>query len=216
MALYSYVLRFDTGDAPNPYGGVCTLAVCKPAIRRTARVGDWIIGTGSQRLGIAGYLVYAMRVSETMSLAEYDMYCQEKLPLKIPGHRLHAHKRENVAGDSLYDYSDPGNPQYRGGIVHAATWLQERDRRGKNVLLSDHFYYFGSEPRPLPAYLQQLVKRNQSHYKRTDATEIAAFEQWLTQKGFERNKVYANPQMPIWEQMEQFQKVKGSVCGGCS
>ncbi|MBC6697349.1 Nmad2 family putative nucleotide modification protein [Hymenobacter puniceus] len=48
MALYSYVLRFDTGDAPNPYGGVCTLAVCKPAIRRTAQIGDWILGTGSK------------------------------------------------------------------------------------------------------------------------------------------------------------------------
>jgi hypothetical protein len=216
MAIYSYVLRFDTGDAPNPYGGVCTLAVCKPAIRRTAKEGDWIIGTGSQRRGIAGYLVYAMRVSKTMSLAEYDVHCQRKLPIKIPGHRLHAHRRENIAGDSLYDFKEVDNPQHRGGIVHAELGLQQRDWRGKNALLSDHFYYFGNEPRPLPAHLQSLVKRNQGHYKRTDATEIAAFEEWLIQKGFERNKVYADPQMPIWEQVEQFKEIKGSVCGGCS
>jgi hypothetical protein len=96
MALYSYVLRFDTGDAPNPYGGVCTLTVCKPAIRRTAQVGDWIIGTGSRHSpvgDIAGYLVYAMKVSHKLSLADYDAHCQRELPIKIPDHPLHHHQR---------------------------------------------------------------------------------------------------------------------------
>ena len=46
--LFSYVLRFDDGAAPNPFGGICTLTICKPAIRRSASVGDWIIGTGSK------------------------------------------------------------------------------------------------------------------------------------------------------------------------
>lgn len=117
MALYSYVLRFDTGDAPNPYGDVCTLTVCKPAIRRTAQVGDWIIGTGSRHSpvgDIAGYLVYAMKVSHKLSLADYDAHCQRELPIKIPGHPLHHHQRENVAGDSLYDYSQSDKPQHRG------------------------------------------------------------------------------------------------------
>lgn len=219
MAIYSYVLRFDTGDAPNPYGGVCTLTICKPAIRRTAQVGDWIIGTGSRHSpvgDVAGYLVYAMRVSRKLFMADYDAHCQQELPIKIPGHQLHTHKRENVVGDSLYDFSQPDRPQHRGGLVHREPWLQERDWSGSHALLSDEFYYFGREPRELPEHLQSLVKRNQGHYRRTDATEIAAFEQWVAQKGFERNKVYANPQMPIWEQVEQFQEIKGKVCGGCS
>lgn len=46
--LFSYVLRFDDGAAPNPFWGTCTLAICKPDIRRTANIDDWIIGTGSK------------------------------------------------------------------------------------------------------------------------------------------------------------------------
>lgn len=204
MALYSYVLRFDTGDAPNPYGGVCTLTVCKPAIRRTAQVGDWIIGTGSKHSpvgNIAGYLVYAMRVSRKLTLAEYDICCQQELGVKIPGRADHAHLRENLAGDSLYDYTkltSSGNPQHRGGPVHADLALQVRDWSGKYALLSDQFYYFGREPREIPAHLQRIVKRNQSHYRRTDESEIQAFEKWLEEEGFERNKVYADPQEPVW------------------
>lgn len=204
MALYSYVLRFDTGDAPNPYGGVCTLTVCKPAIRRTAQVGDWIIGTGSRHSpvgDVAGYLVYAMRVSHKLPLAEYDEYCRKALGIKIPAHASYAHLRENLAGDSLYDFTkltSSGAPQHRGGPVHAELHLQERDWRGEYALLSDWFYYFGCEPRELPENLQRIVKRNQGHYRRTDASEVAAFEKWLDQEGFERNKIYADPQMPVW------------------
>lgn len=49
--LYSYVLREDTGFAPNPYHGFCTLACCKPLIRRRAEIGDWVIATGSNAKG---------------------------------------------------------------------------------------------------------------------------------------------------------------------
>lgn len=60
MRLFSYVVRFDSGFAPNPFYGYCTLATCKPPIRRTALVGDWIIGTGSasQEVKLGGHLVY--------------------------------------------------------------------------------------------------------------------------------------------------------------
>lgn len=40
--LYTYRETYDTGFAPNPFQGVLTLANCKPAIRRTAEVGDWV------------------------------------------------------------------------------------------------------------------------------------------------------------------------------
>jgi hypothetical protein len=38
--LYSYVVVKDSGIAPHPYGGLCSLALCKPVIRRRADVGD--------------------------------------------------------------------------------------------------------------------------------------------------------------------------------
>ena len=212
MALYSYVLRYDTGDAPNPYGGVCTLTVCKPAIRRTAEVGDWILGTGSKHSpigNVAGYLVYAMRVSKKLTMAEYDRYCQKELSIKIPGHHAHSRSLENLVGDSLYDFSKltDGFPRHRGGIVHQDLGLQIRDWSGKYALLSDEFYYFGCEPRELPEPLLRIVKRNQGHYRRTDPSETVLFESWIQQEGFERNKVYAGPQDPLWNHVPTIVKL---------
>jgi hypothetical protein len=41
--LFSYVVPSDSGFAPNPYGGLCTLACCEPKIRQYANVSDWIM-----------------------------------------------------------------------------------------------------------------------------------------------------------------------------
>jgi Nucleotide modification associated domain 2 len=41
-SVFSYVVTHDKGFAPNPYFGFLTLATCKPQIRKSARVGDWL------------------------------------------------------------------------------------------------------------------------------------------------------------------------------
>jgi len=82
--IYSYVLKIDDGAAPNPYGGVCTLTICKPIIRRKSSVGDWVIGTGSKNAKLSdgkihdfsNHLVYAMKITEKKYLKEYDKYCK--------------------------------------------------------------------------------------------------------------------------------------------
>lgn len=203
MALYSYVLRIDDGAAPNPYGGVCTLTICKPAIRRTAQVGDWIIGTGSKNapngLGdLNRYLVYAMQVTLKLTLAEYDTHCRQHLPIKVPGMRPKL--KENVVGDCIYDYSDPhrATPAHRG-FLHTEQALQQRDWRGENALLSTHFYYFGAEPRELPPQLLSLVKKGQGHYRRTNSDDILDFEQWLAGQPFTLNHCHADPQLILWQ-----------------
>ena len=68
-------MTVDTGFAPNPFGCTLTLATCKPGIRNTARVGDWVAGFTSK--GMAGHgtgaerLVYPMRVGEKLLLRHY-------------------------------------------------------------------------------------------------------------------------------------------------
>jgi len=79
MNYYSYLVDHDFGLAPNPFGGYCTLSVCKPFIRRSTslHVGDWIIGTGSRALEkkfkqpLKNHLVYAMNVSEIILMESY-------------------------------------------------------------------------------------------------------------------------------------------------
>src|ERR1700758_4385988 len=82
MTLYSYVVARDYGFAPNPFYGVCTLATCKPAIRKGAGIGDWVVGTGGAANKLTGHLVYAMQVTEALSFDEYfaDPRFQEKKP----------------------------------------------------------------------------------------------------------------------------------------
>ena len=183
-SIYSYILRFDDGAAPNPFWDLCTLAICKPAIRRKAREGSWVIGTGSKNsrcndgkvYDFSGMLVYAMKITDVMTLHQYDIFCRENLPNKIPDRKNADWKMHQ--GDAIYDYSKGGEPSIREG-EHTEN-ERPRDLSGKNVLLSDQFYYFGENPILLPQQLQRLVKKNQGHKIIDDSSLVLQFEEWIT------------------------------------
>ena len=71
MKFYSYVIPRDFGFAPNPYFEYCTLATCKPRIRKGAQIGDWIGAFGSARMTISKKLVVLMQVEEILTFDEY-------------------------------------------------------------------------------------------------------------------------------------------------
>ncbi len=111
--LFSYVVDHDTGFAPNPSDGYCTLAQCKFGTKRKniielAEVGDWIVGTGGVRDVSAGHgkLIYAMRIEEKLTLVEY--YRDERFQ-----------GREDITRDSTEDITN------------------------RFALISRHFFYFG-------------------------------------------------------------------------
>src|SRR5437867_9415218 len=85
--LFTYRLRYDDGAAPNPFGGVCTLVICKPRIRKVAQLGDWVVGTGAVTSGLrdaAHRLVYAMKVTNWMTMDAYDRHTKRHSPIKVP------------------------------------------------------------------------------------------------------------------------------------
>ena len=84
MKLYSYVVKVATGFAPNPFWEYCTLACCKPNIRKSANAGDWVIGTGAVSNICSIKFVYAMKVTEKLTFEEYsqDKRFQCKIPTK--------------------------------------------------------------------------------------------------------------------------------------
>lgn len=195
--IYSYVLRIDDGAAPNPFWGLCTLTICKPAIRRKAQIGDWVIGTGSKNTRLkdgktydfSDCIVYAMKITDKKALSEYDEFCKSNLINKIPKWKTNDWKLR--VGDCIYDYSTSSEPVIRKGVHNEGN--RQRDLGGHNSLLSDHFYYFGVEARPLPSNLKELIKKNQGHKKIENPNLIQQFEEWIEQ--FEKNKLYADPQM---------------------
>ena len=185
--LYSYIVRYDTGFAPNPFHGYCTLASCKHRIRGAADVGDWIIGTGSKSRQRDGYLVYAMRVTETMSFDEYwkDPRFQNKKPVKNSD-------GERACGDNIY-YRDPTTNQLcqMTGYFHHACDMT-RDTKADRVLISDDFIYWGKDGPPLPEYSGvSLLVKTQGYKCRFPEAAVEQFGDWFG--GLDRKGVRGNP-----------------------
>ena len=192
LNLFSYVLRYDDGAAPNPFWGTCTLAICKPVIRRKAEVGDWIVGTGSKNspIGdISAQMVYAMKVTEKLSMSQYDTFCGAHLARKIPEWLTGNFKGR--MGDCIYDYANGEPPTLRDSVHKELN--RTRDLRGKFVLLSTEFYYFGDKPVPLPPELIAIVKRNQGHKRVESESLVKSFEAWVVR--FPLNELRGQPQL---------------------
>ena len=157
MKLYSYIVKHDTGFAPNPFWGYCTVACCKPEIRRTAHVGDWVVGLTPKAQG--NHIVYFMRVDEILS---FDAYWRDRrFGIKRPRYDDGLPCQN---GDNIYE------PQPSGEYRQLRSWhslpehgdrenpkRKAHDLDGRRVLVSETFAYFGSKPLELPEALQGLI-----------------------------------------------------------
>ena len=195
MTLYSYCLRIDDGAAPNPYWGTCTLAICKPAIRRTAKVGDWIMGNGSKgewdHHDISQSMVYAMEVTRVLSMEQYDTFCRTKLVQKIPDWTSPDYARK--VGDCIYDFGSGIEPVLRPSIHDKNN--RQTDLSGQRVLLSTHFYYFGNTPVPLPRNLLGIVHSTQGHRSHANDPYIEDFLRWVKGEEWQGNVPLGEPQL---------------------
>ena len=149
MKMFSYVVRYDYGFAPNPFHGCCTLATCKPQIRRVATTGDWVVGTGSAANSLTGRLVYAMCVSETMS---FDDYWNDPRFLV---------KRPNLRGSLIQAFGDNIYHKGRNGWIQANSRHSRPDGKPSpdhikidtsypRVLIASEFFYWGRSGPTIP------------------------------------------------------------------
>ena len=157
MTLYSYVVARDYGFAPNPFYRCCTLATCKPILRRMAQVGDWVIGTGSKSRDHEDHLVFAMLVTETLTFDEYWLDSR------------FSEKRPNLSGSKKQAFGD--NIYHRDQITN--NWIQENshhsyengkpnqrnidsDTKTNRVLLSDKYVYSGGYGPTIPSNVRNF------------------------------------------------------------
>lgn len=164
MKLFSYVVARDYGFAPNPFCSTCTLATCKPKIRRTASIGDWIIGTGSSKNDRQGYLVYAMCVMEQMTFNEYwrDGRFQRKKP-NLRG------SMKQAFGDNIYFQNDAGQWQQQDSHHSYANGSSNpynvcNDTKVNRILCSTDYAYWGGSGPKIP----QKFRTYAENYKRYD------------------------------------------------
>jgi hypothetical protein len=197
VKLFTYCIPSDNGAAPNPFWGVCTLVICKPVIRRVAQVGDWIVGTGSVNSPIgnaSGKVVYAMQVSQKMTMEKYDEYVEDYIPLKYPDWSNDDVRRK--LGDAIYDFST--KPPLIRKSVHDESY-RDKDQRGHYALLSNLFFYFGDKPKKLPKELEPIVKQSPGHRSKSNDPYVEEFLNWLYGLGLEPNKLYGKPQKQLWK-----------------
>lgn len=181
MLMFSYKIEHDFGLAPNPFWGVMTLAVCKGNIRshKKLQIGDWIIGTGSQKLKNLNHLIYAMRVDEKMTFDEY--WSDPRFEIKRPQMKG---SLAQIYGDNFYhmvdgmvvqEYSAHSNADGSTNITH-----RDRDWAGKYVLISNHFYYFGNAQPEIPQKLQRVCCNSRDYQYKDISDELkTAFIKWL-------------------------------------
>ena len=145
--LYVYKVRYDDGTAPCVEHGVLSLALCKPAIRATARVGDTLIGFAAKSMCADQRLVYAAVVTDRLADGAYYRRARWR-------NRL----------DCIYAWSDGAFGRKRNETAHdsaadLAHDLGEAPAYSRaNVLVSDNFRYF-AESRPADHARFQALSR---------------------------------------------------------
>jgi hypothetical protein len=181
VRLYSYVIEHDYGFAPNPFHGVCSLACCKPPIRRTACIGDYVIGTGATKPKLLGHMLYWMKVDRIITFDDYwsDPQFRRKRAF-MRGSRIQRF------GDNIY-HRDPATLEFiqedsfhcnPGGVLSPDD-LKRDTGTTHRILLANDFAYWGEEGPKIPAHLAYVVKKGAGYKCRFSEEQVQAFLGWL-------------------------------------
>lgn len=162
MTIFAYVVEHDIGFAPNPFFGVCTLAACKPRIRRAADIDDWVVGVGGKEGKTdnphRGRLVYAMKVDEKLTFDQY--WNDERFLVKRPSFKG---SLVQAQGDNAYHHVSGSWRQEKCRHTHTDPNVTKQhlerdtgcddDDAADAVLISRHFLYLGAHSEEIPRIL---------------------------------------------------------------
>ncbi len=186
MGIYSYKITRDYGFAPNPFHGFCTLATCKPGIRRMAKLGSLVFGCGSAENKRVGDLICAFRVSEIRTFQEY--WDDPRFAIKRPN--FHA-SPGHAFGDNIYHRGSRGrwiqeksHHSFKDGKLNKAN-LDTDTSSTDRVLVAQEFVYFGKDSIKIPARLrnfrgEDLYPNVRDYRCNYSPSFIAAVERWFS------------------------------------
>ena len=216
--IFMYVVDRDFGFAPNPFHGYCTLATCKPAIRKSAAIGDWVIGTGGSRLHATGRCIFAMKVTDKASFNEYWVQprYRDKRPIRNGSYTA-------MVGDNIY-HRDPKNATWHQADSHHShpdgqpnTYNLANDTKADAVLISRMFFYFGRTAPTIPTeLLQRIGFKNCRSHRRFNEQDASVLIQWLFDNyGDSLNLVEGDPFDFAPKREALFWEDKQDRVGGC-
>jgi hypothetical protein len=154
MRLCSHVIKHDAGLAPNPFHGYCTTALCTPShMGLLLKEGEWLIGNSRKKDG--SRLVYAMRISDTLTMDQYfhDPRFEGKKP-KPYGTPI------EQCGDNIYYKRDAKWTRLPSRFHNCPKDCIKDVRYGDRpvVFVAEHFYYFGCRPVVIPDNLRGVIQ----------------------------------------------------------
>jgi hypothetical protein len=167
-------MTHDNGFAPNPFWGELTLATCKPHIRFSKEIGDWIAGFTSRKVcgdPVGGEkLVYLMQVETKLLIAQY--FSDPRYRNKIPDlqQRFQVHR----VGDNIYRPVSSGKRIEQLPNEYHSCGDSKYDLSGKFVLISSKFRYFGRAARTIPDDIRPEVPSTQHPHGRQTHDEHRA------------------------------------------
>ncbi len=132
---YLYKTTVDNGGAPCVKDGLLTVAICKPAIRRTAEKGDIIIGFAATSLYPDNRVVYIAKVTKKLNGREY--YSQQQ----------YAKRADSIYRWDGRKFNYRRNAKYHGKEDLSHDLGKGPKYRSAEVVLSREFRYFGKKGR---------------------------------------------------------------------
>jgi len=178
--MFSYVVEHDLGFAPNPFHSACTLACCKPVIRKSAKVGDYVLGTGAVGPNLEGYLTYWMRIDEILTFDQYwkDKRFRRKKPhMSATTYLRYGDNISHRAGGKTFKQEDSFHSMEDGSVSLGD--LRRDTGTTDKVLVGHEFAYWGRAGIKVPAQLTFMLKKGPGHRCRFTDEQVAAVMAWL-------------------------------------
>ncbi len=149
--LCTYIVAEDTGLAPNPFWGWCTLAVCTPN-HQNAQLnrGDWIAGFLNATRHYK--FLYAMEIEEPLPMNKY--FRDPRFEKKKPNLRGNWKDR---CGDNFYEQRQDGACMQHRNRFHPGEKFLKKDTRCPKVFVASRFWYFGQSCKAIPPQYAELI-----------------------------------------------------------
>jgi len=143
--LYSYLVCIDNGGAPCIQDKLLSLSICKPKIRKHAKIGDIIIGICAKSMKLntnIPQILYIAKITNIVLMETYYNQYQER-------------------NDCIYD----NNLNLIPNNFHICSNIKT-DINGKNVILSNDFIFYGHKHIDIDENFYNIVPKFQGHFSR--------------------------------------------------
>jgi hypothetical protein len=209
QSVFVYVVARDFGFAPNPFHGYCTLACCKPKIRSTAEVGDWVFGMAGGDLSDPGNCIFGMQVTESLTFDQY--WLDPRFEVKRP---LRNGSRVMMLGDNIYHRREVGTEWLQEDSHHSrpdgspdASNIKT-DTQANRVLVSERFTYFGASAPSVPSrILEAIGYTNGRNHRRFTAQQAQPLLSWF-------QEISASAPSPVVDDPFQFRRSAARFSSG--